>query len=168
VLLEVAGRRTRLVGRLPIVVGRVEGDVLVRGASVSRRHCALDRRDGALVVRDLGSRNGTLVGGVAIAGEVALGADATIGLGAAAPDGTGGLTLEVLTGLDRGLAVVAGPGALRVDGLAACVSFAGDAVVLTGEPGAEVRLGAQRCVLGVALLVGDEVDAGGVRVVVAA
>jgi pSer/pThr/pTyr-binding forkhead associated (FHA) protein len=48
----------------PIVVGRsLSVDAPVPDAMVSRRHCELDCRDGRLVIRDLGSTNGTIVNG---------------------------------------------------------------------------------------------------------
>jgi predicted component of type VI protein secretion system len=51
-------------GREPIVVGRhPQCDVRLRSIRVSRRHCCLTEVDGAVVVRDLGSSNGTLING---------------------------------------------------------------------------------------------------------
>src|SRR6185437_5333347 len=41
-------------------------DVVVRDATVSGRHCALRVADGAVAVEDLGSRNGTYVGGARV------------------------------------------------------------------------------------------------------
>jgi predicted component of type VI protein secretion system len=51
-------------GRAPIIVGRhPHCDVRLRSPRVSRRHCCLTEVDGAVVVRDLGSTNGTLING---------------------------------------------------------------------------------------------------------
>src|SRR5919107_679334 len=49
----------------PFVLGRVEGsDLVVRDARASRRHVALTPRpQGGLLLRDLGSANGTLLDG---------------------------------------------------------------------------------------------------------
>lgn len=49
---------------LPVVIGRSDG-VHVRVACrwASRRHCEIDRIDGEFVLRDLGSRYGTIVNG---------------------------------------------------------------------------------------------------------
>ena len=49
-------------GPLPIVIGR-EGDVPVDERELSRRHARLHDVDGRLVLTDLGSRNGSFVGG---------------------------------------------------------------------------------------------------------
>ena len=49
--------------RLPLIVGRaVSSDLVLASPLVSRRHCVLEEVNGQLVVRDLGSRNGTFVG----------------------------------------------------------------------------------------------------------
>lgn len=47
---------------LPATIGRgADADVQISDAWVSRRHCQLEEVDGALILRDLGSRHGTLV-----------------------------------------------------------------------------------------------------------
>ena len=51
-------------GREPIVVGRHPlCDVRLRWPRVSRWHCCLTEVDGVVLVRDLGSTNGTLING---------------------------------------------------------------------------------------------------------
>ena len=51
-------------GKLPLVIGRShEATLRVQDRLVSRRNCEIVRIDGSLVVRDLGSKNGTLVNG---------------------------------------------------------------------------------------------------------
>jgi DNA-binding winged helix-turn-helix (wHTH) protein len=64
------------------LLGRDE-DCLVRSRSVrvSRRHAKLTVRGARVVLEDLGSRNGTLVGGRRIEGPVELGAGDVIGIG---------------------------------------------------------------------------------------
>ncbi len=53
-----------LLKKFPVVVGRSdEADVCLGDAWVSRSHCEIDVVDDSLVVRDLGSRNGTFVNG---------------------------------------------------------------------------------------------------------
>jgi len=70
--------------RLPAVIGRAE-DVAVRLSAdyVSRRHCELLERDGAVVLRDLGSTNGTTLDGVQVAAgaEVPVASGSTIQIG---------------------------------------------------------------------------------------
>jgi two-component system, NtrC family, response regulator GlrR len=70
-----------LLGIEPIVVGTEEGSsIVVRDRRVSRRHCQLSLIDRGVVLRDLGSKNGTFIAGVQIL-EAFLpeGAVATIG-----------------------------------------------------------------------------------------
>jgi pSer/pThr/pTyr-binding forkhead associated (FHA) protein len=53
--------------RFPLLVGRSQdAELQLFDSWVSRFHCMLDVIDGSLVVRDLGSCNGTLVNGVPI------------------------------------------------------------------------------------------------------
>ena len=50
------------VDKLTNVVGRdTECDIILEGQSVSRRHCLLELTPRGLRIRDLGSKNGTLV-----------------------------------------------------------------------------------------------------------
>jgi pSer/pThr/pTyr-binding forkhead associated (FHA) protein len=50
------------VAELPVTVGRGhEAEIRLDGWWVSRAHCQIDEVDGSLVVRDLGSKHGTLV-----------------------------------------------------------------------------------------------------------
>lgn len=64
--------RFRLVGNR-VVIGRVdECDVVLRGDGVSRQHAELVRRSGAWHLRDLGSRNGTLLNGLRVGSEIRL------------------------------------------------------------------------------------------------
>lgn len=52
------------VAELPLVIGRSdEVDVRVGCRWASRRHCEIDQVDGEFVLRDLGSRHGTIVNG---------------------------------------------------------------------------------------------------------
>lgn len=56
------------VGPAPIVVGRDRRcDARLASARVSRRHCCLAVVDGHVLVRDLGSTNGILINGRAVA-----------------------------------------------------------------------------------------------------
>jgi len=78
------GRRLFVLGGDDLLVGR-DGDckLVVRGPSVSRRHARIlfDKDNQRFQVADAGSRNGTLLDGLTIAGKLALPARARIGLG---------------------------------------------------------------------------------------
>jgi FHA domain len=62
------GQAMRLVLGAEVVVGRT-AMLSVASAAVSRQHLAVTRRGEDVVVRDLGGRNGTLLRGLALAGE---------------------------------------------------------------------------------------------------
>ena len=65
----------------PIHIGRgAECELVLRDSKVSRRHARLVGRNGALVLTDLGSTNGTMVNGRRV-NEMALGAGDRIELG---------------------------------------------------------------------------------------
>jgi pSer/pThr/pTyr-binding forkhead associated (FHA) protein len=56
------------VRRLPLTIGRgEEADLPIADRWVSRLHCEIFERDGALALRDLGSRHGTQVNGEVVA-----------------------------------------------------------------------------------------------------
>lgn len=167
VRLRLEGRRVAFVGKLPAVLGRSDADVVVRGTSVSRQHAELALSGEALVLRDLDSRNGTLVRGLPIRGRIELHGPTEVGLGddvslLVEPRGRS-VTVEVATGLDRGDRVVVGEGELGVEGLPATVRFLDGWAVLTADPRVELSLGARRCALPVHLLVGDRLSLGGVE-----
>ncbi len=71
-----------LIGRGP------ECDIRPNSDLVSRQHCPLQIREQDVVLRDLGSRNGTLVNGRRVIGEVPLNAGDSVQIGP--------LSLEVL------------------------------------------------------------------------
>ena len=57
-------KRKLVVHRLPVTIGRdAEAEIRVDDRWASRRHCQIEESDGTLVVRDLESRNGTLING---------------------------------------------------------------------------------------------------------
>lgn len=152
-----------VVGRFPVTLGR-EADVSLRGAGVSREHVVIERAaDGAVTVRDHGSRNGTTLEGLALAGTVALAEGQSIGLGSdlllKVRERTRVVTvLEVDRGMDRGRRIVllTGPwkcalGHLRFD----------DAQRFVLEPDAAVELNGQRVVMPIVLARGDRVRGAG-------
>jgi len=57
------------IGGDPVSIGREAGNAIVlRDASVSRRHCIIESRDGSVFISDLGSLNGTLINGAKSSG----------------------------------------------------------------------------------------------------
>ncbi len=180
VTLSVGGRRVSFSARLPAIVGRADADVVVRGSSVSRAHAEVRFADGRFLVRDAGSRNGTLVAGVLLAGSMPIDGELTIGLGEdvtlVARPSDDALALEVTSGLDRGALHVlgSGRGALRIPGVGATLELLDDAVRLVPPPGEMVELSfdgapeARRVQGRIDLLRGDRVRVGEVSIEVIA
>jgi hypothetical protein len=149
-----------VVGTLPVTFGR-EGTVVVRGASVSREHCVIDAAgdDGELAVRDNGSRNGTQIMGLPLAGSVALAAGSTVGLGAdlalrVSAVGPDVGVLEVERGMDRGKRVVLVRRAWETP--LGVVRFERRCASLV--PRAPVKLGGQRVAAAIILAHGDRIE----------
>ena len=78
-----------------------EGTITIASPAVSRRHLAVARRGEAVVVRDLGSRNGTTLRGLRLTGEVPMGGGIELLMGGEVP---------VVIGPTDAL-----PGAVRID-----------------------------------------------------
>jgi hypothetical protein len=126
VTLRSDGAQTVYVGQFPLVLGREATCPLVlRDAGISRQHAEVRLGDGGFALADLGARNGTTLGGVRLeataaalplvgAGEIGLGELCRIGFAVALDDER--LELKVLSGLDRGLRVVASARPLAVGG----------------------------------------------------
>jgi tetratricopeptide (TPR) repeat protein len=72
VVVEIAGDRWTFVLGDEIVVGRSEGAINVSSNAVSRQHLRVAREQGAVVVRDLATRNGTQMRGINLAGPLAV------------------------------------------------------------------------------------------------
>ena len=168
--LALPDRTLRVVGKLPIVLGRAEADVALRGASVSRRHAEVAYEEGRFVLRDLGSRNGTLIAGVVLsralavegALEVGLGDDVSVRL---TPSGMS-LEIEVVRGMDRGEVVHVGAGAVELFDLGVGVRFEPERTVIESR-NERIVLG-DRAVSEVELLRGDVLTIAGKRVEVIA
>ena len=172
VTLSVAGKRVGFVMKMPLTLGRSEADVSVRGASVSRRHAEIVARQGRFALVDSGSRNGTLVSGMPISGELDIVGPIEVGLGedvtlAIRPD-SNTCEIEVIRGLDRGLVFVAGEGALPVPGGAGVVERLGDGIAFTPIEAVELQsafgTGSRRVSGQITLLRGDVIVSGGVRI----
>ncbi|MBX7194955.1 MAG: FHA domain-containing protein [Sandaracinaceae bacterium] len=180
VVLTVGAKRVAFSHRLPAVIGRSEADLSVRGTSVSRRHAEIAYESGRFVVRDLGSRNGTLVAGMPLAGTLPIEGPIEIGLGddvtLSARPADGGLAVEVTKGLDRGLVHVlgapidGGASVLPVPGAAATIEITSDGVGLSPLPGESAELVPEGATSGrrvqgrIDLLRGDVLTIDGVRI----
>jgi hypothetical protein len=96
-----------------IVLGRDPlCDLALRAGGVSRQHAEIERAGGQFQLRDLDSRNGTIVSGMPLAGKVPLREKGRFELGDQCAidyevDG-GVLILRLASGLDRGGALIAG------------------------------------------------------------
>ena len=74
--------REILLSKLPAVIGRnSQADISLTDRWVSQRHCELFELNGALAVRDLDSRNGTLINGAYVKQSVVMPSEKlTVGL----------------------------------------------------------------------------------------
>jgi hypothetical protein len=81
---SLGGRTMKLVLGADVVIGRVAG-IAVSSAALSRQHLAVARRGDDVVVRDLGSRNGTMLRGLALIGEATVGEGIEVRLGKEVP-----------------------------------------------------------------------------------
>lgn len=164
--LSLGARTLRVVGKLPVVLGRADADVALRGGSVSRRHAEVALEEGRFVLRDLGSRNGTLIAGVVLSQQMALEGPLEVGLGddvalRLTPSGAT-LELEVVRGLDRGEVVLVGEGVVELAELGVGVRFEADRTVL--EARIERPTFGDRALAEIELLRGDVITIGGRRV----
>jgi hypothetical protein len=75
--------RRRIVSEAePIVVGRAPAcDVVLDSPEVSRNHCRIEALNGAVLVTDLGSRNGTFVNGTRIEAPLSIRSDDEVEIG---------------------------------------------------------------------------------------
>lgn len=160
-----------------IVLGRdALCDLALRAGGVSRQHAEIDHVGDHYELRDLDSRNGTSLAGLPLVGKVPLVGEGRFGLGDElsldfhARDGQ--LILRVATGLDRGVALIAGAEGARLDltalGLALDIVFhkgrpslgrgAAKDVTFNGEPLGDLRV---QLVRGDRIVAdGDEIDVG--------
>ena len=158
-----------------IVLGRDPlCDLVLRTGGVSRQHAELSRAGATYELRDLDSRNGTTFAGLPLAGTVPLAGTGKFGLGEECTidfEQRGDtLILRVATGLDRGVALIAGSDGARLElaplGLGLDLVFqrgrpllgrgACRTVTFAGEPLAGVRV---QLIRGDRLVAdGDEID----------
>ncbi len=115
------------------------------------------------MVEDLGSRNGTLMSGLAIASEMALAAKSTIGLGddvhLQVEAVEGGFSAGVVRGLDAGLWIRVGR---KFSSSAFTVHFDGGAALLQGKGATE--LDGEPVVAPIVCLRDDVIEVDGLRI----
>jgi FHA domain len=173
------GERLSVIALASVAIGRdPQCDLVLRSAGVSRRHAEIQVeaiRDGAagaelrFSLRDAGSRNGTRVGGLPVAGTVpltgsgsfALSDDCSIGFAAARDL----LTLRIERGLDRGTVALIGiegsPISLVAVGLEAELEFRRGRPILLHPRSGGLVLNGERLMAGdVQLLHRDEIALG--------
>lgn len=91
VAVELAGERLTFVIGAEVVIGRTEGALTIPSNAVSRQHLRIfrgisaDASPGEILVRDLGSRNGTQLRGVTLAGDLPVGDGLALTLGHEVP-----------------------------------------------------------------------------------
>jgi hypothetical protein len=118
--LLISGRPLHLLMGEEVVLGRAEGSLLIRSVALSRRHLAIVRGEGAFQVRDLETRNGTLLRGMRMVGPMPVGDGLELMLGGQvrvvlSPSSTPPDALDIQVGGERYLAPL-GPLRLGVVG----------------------------------------------------
>ncbi|HKE13909.1 MAG TPA: FHA domain-containing protein [Kofleriaceae bacterium] len=179
------GERVSLAALPRVAIGRdPQCDLVLRSAGVSRRHAEIEVEaarapDGPALrfaLRDAGSRNGTRIGGLPVAGSVPLTGSGSFALSddcsidfIAGPDL---LTLRIERGLDRGAVALLGAegraiplAAVGMDGI---LEFRRGRPILLHPPGGSLVLNGERLMAGdVQLLHRDEVALGACEIEVA-
>ncbi len=107
-------------GASKIVLGRDPlCDLTLRAGGVSRNHAEIERAGDVFTLRDLDSRNGTSLAGLPLAGAVPLVGTGRFGLGDECSieftRTASALVLRCTSGLDRGVALIAGPEGERLE-----------------------------------------------------
>lgn len=196
------GRLELLVrGRRPLVVCAVKRillgrdglcDLALRSGGVSRQHAEIEVQSSPLryALHDLGSRNGTTLGGMPVAGHLPLAGSGRFALGdqctvefdfvqpseAGDPGGEGAagqvLRLRIPSGIDRGALLFAGPEQLAISlapaELPVCILFKGGRPFLSGAGARELRFNNEPLgALSVQLIRGDTLRIDGVDVDIA-
>jgi hypothetical protein len=171
------GERVAVCSAPSLLIGRdALCDLALRSGGISRRHAEILADDGGYHLRDAGSRNGTLIGGMPItrpvplegSGHFALGDDVEIAFEIAGEPPL--LSLHIESGLDRGSRLLAAPAGAPIElgavGLAVQVTFRdGRPLLLPARPDVRVLLRGEAIAAGqVQLVHGDQLSIDGVEV----
>lgn len=155
--LRLRGERMPLVLGHDVVIGRTEGTLLVPSQAVSRQHVRIAREDGVVVVRDLGSRNGTQLRGMNLVGALPVGDGLELTLGKEVR-----LRLSPSSSFDGAVAIelggeryVAPIGPARISGLPWELREGSDPWIELVTGGRDAYIGEMSLVSTVTLLVGD-------------
>lgn len=159
VTVELGGAPLTLVLGDVVVVGRTEGAIRVPSNAVSREHLRVGREADAIVVRDLGSRNGTQLRGMNLAGAVPVTTRTELLLGREVPVVVGpsdrlpgAVSLEI-----AGADYTAPLGPTRLPGLPFALRPAPDGWLELDTGGAAAFLGEVELAPNPTLLVGDAI-----------
>jgi len=155
--LRLRGEKMPLVLGNEVVVGRTEGTLLVPSQAVSRQHVRIAREEGVIVVRDLGSRNGTQLRGLNLVGAIPVGDGLELTLGKEVR-----LRLSPSSAFDGAVAIelggeryVAPIGPARISGLPWELREGTDPWIELVTEGRDAYIGEMSLVAKVTLLVGD-------------
>ncbi|MBI4950559.1 MAG: FHA domain-containing protein [Myxococcales bacterium] len=85
VTLEADGVRVHCALGAEVTIGRARSEIVVGADGVSRQHLRLFRRDGAPWLEDLGTRNGTTLGGARVAAPLPVGTSVEVRLAEQVP-----------------------------------------------------------------------------------
>jgi len=83
--LEIEGKTLKCAFGAAVTIGRGEATILVGARAVSRTHVRISRRDGAIFIEDLETRNGTMLAGARIDGALPVGDGVRLELGGEIP-----------------------------------------------------------------------------------
>jgi len=108
-----------VVAQPPITLGRnADASLSLRDTGISRSHVELHHGDDGWRLVELGSKNGTTLGGVRVRGALALPTSGELGLGDRCAVGftVAGdrLALAIVRGMDRGLRLISSMGAMHI------------------------------------------------------
>lgn len=163
--IRINGVRLIVVGASPAFIGRGDAHVPLRHPGISRKHAAIDSDETGYFLRDSGSRNGTLLSGIALSGRVPLSGSGIIGLGDRCTIQfslvEGVVDLEVLDGPDRGLKAAVIKDQWTLGESPFSISFNGAQAVICSSHGHPLLLNEKRTSLPIVPLVGDIIDSGG-------